>query len=66
MELTPEPSSDEEAGYTMALISAAKRQMKYIEKKLKEYISNGGKVVAGNQIWSEGNNGFRWRKNTNG
>lgn len=60
MNITDEPTSDEEAGYTMALISAMKRQAKYIETCLKEYVSNGGKVVAGNQEWKERSNGWRW------
>lgn len=59
---TTEPMSDAEAGYTMAVISAARRQMKYTEQKLKDYIANGGRVISGNLEWSEGNNGFRWRK----
>ena len=59
---TSEPKSDEEAGYTMAMISAARRQMKYTEQKLKDYIAAGGRVVNCGLEWSEGNNGYRWRK----
>ncbi len=62
MELTSEPISDEEAGYTMALIAAMRRQAKYIESKLKDYIKSGGRVVAGNQEWKERSNGYRWGK----
>jgi hypothetical protein len=59
---TDEPQTDGEAGYTMSVIAAARRQMKYTESKLKEYIKHGGRVLSGNMEWSDGNNGFRWRK----
>ncbi len=60
--LTDTPRSDDEAGYVMSILSAAKRQTKYLETKLKDYVANGGKVVAGGWVWGDGNNGFRWRK----
>lgn len=60
---TDSPTSNQEAGFTMSLISAARRQMKYTEAKLKEFIKHGGKVVAGGMTWENGSNGFRWRKN---
>lgn len=55
-------SGDLEAGDAAAIISAAKRQVKYTEAKLKEHIANGGRVISGNWEWSDGNNGFRWRR----
>lgn len=56
------PVSNQEAGETMATVSAAKRQIKYVEAGLKTYIQNGGRVTAGAYEWSDGGNGFRWRK----
>jgi hypothetical protein len=57
------PRSDKEAGESMAMVSAARRQLKYVEQGLKYYIANGGKVTMDGWEWSEGNNGFRWRRN---
>ncbi len=62
LKVTGRPDSDEEAGASMALVSASKRQTKYVETQLKEYVRNGGTVRDGNFVWSEGNNGWRWRK----
>ncbi len=60
--VTDTPSSNEEAGFTAAMLSAAKRQTKYLETKLKAYVASGGSVVQGGYVWSEGGNGWRWRK----
>lgn len=60
--VTDTPGSDEEAGFTMAILSAAKRQGKYMETRLKEYIKSGGSVIQGGYVWSDGSNGHRWRK----
>lgn len=54
--------TDLEAGEQMAVLSAAKRQIKYAEEKLKEHVAAGGKVATGGYVWSSGNNGWRWRK----
>jgi hypothetical protein len=59
---TDTPASDREAGETMAMISAARRQAKYTEAGLKKYIESGGRVTLDGYEWAEGNNGFRWRK----
>ena len=59
---TDEPKSDREAGETMAMVSAAKRQIKYIEAGMKAHIKKGGRVTADGYEWAEGGNGFRWRK----
>ncbi len=58
--MTDKPRSDEEAGYVMSRVSAARRQQKYYENCMKEYIANGGRVLAGNYEWRETGNGFRW------
>ena len=58
--MTDTPRSDEEAGYTMARVAASRRQMKYYETAMKEYIAKGGRVINGNYEWKERNNGFRW------
>ncbi len=61
--MTDKPSSNDEAGFVMARISAAKRQMKYWEKALQEFVTKrGGKVTQGQYEWGPGNNGWRWRK----
>ncbi len=61
--MTDKPTSNDEAGYVMARISAAKRQMKYWEESLKDYVTkNGGKVTQGLYEWGPGGNGWRWRK----
>lgn len=58
---TGEPVSDEEAGYTMARISAARRQMKYQEAQLKDYVSKqGGRVTMNGYVWEDRGNGWRW------
>ena len=59
---TDTPLSDRQAGETMAMISAARRQAKYVEAGLKKYIESGGHVTLDGYEWSEGNNGFRWRR----
>lgn len=62
--LTDTPSSDEEAGVIMARIAAARRQMKYYEAGIKEYIARGGRAVDGQFEWKEVPRGsstcFRW------
>lgn len=60
--ITRKPLDDREAGDIMSLVSAAKRQAKYTEERMKEYCKNGGRVLSGQYEWSEGNNGYRWRK----
>ena len=60
--VTDTPVTDDEAGASMALVSAAKRQLKYAEEKMKDYVAKGGKVVCGSYEWSNGDNGHRWRK----
>lgn len=60
--VTDRPVTDEEAGETMALISAAKRQLKYAEEKMKAHIAQGGQVVCGAYEWANGTTGHRWRK----
>lgn len=65
--LTDKPASDTHAGELMACVSASKRQAKYIEKGLQEYVTKrGGRVLAGNYEWGPGNNGWRWRRNGGG
>ncbi len=61
--MTDKPTSNEGAGFVMARITAAKRQMKYWEESLKDYVTkSGGKVTQGLYEWGPGNNGWRWRK----
>lgn len=58
--MTDKPRSDDEAGYVMSRVAAARRQQKYYESCMKEYIANGGRVTAGSYEWRETGNGFRW------
>lgn len=60
--LTDAPGSNSEAGKVMATLSAIKRRTKYYEAALKRYVETGGRVIAGDYIWSQGKDGFRWRK----
>lgn len=62
MEMTDKPISDEEAGYTMERISAAKRRMKYLEEAIRRYVMSGGRAIAGDFEFGPGKDGFRWRK----
>ncbi len=62
LRVTGSPTSNEEAGFTAAILSAVKRQQKYLEAKLKEYIATGGRVTQGGYVWADGGNGYRWRK----
>lgn len=56
------PQNDDEAGMTMALIAASKRQQEYVINGIKDYIRKGGRAVFDGYEYSEGANGFRWRK----
>jgi hypothetical protein len=58
--MTDKPRSNEEAGYVMSRVAAARRQQKYYESCMKEYIANGGRVTAGNYEWRETGAGYRW------
>jgi hypothetical protein len=60
--MTDKPESQDEAGYVMARVTAAKRQLDYYSNAMKEYADRGGKVVCGPYEWSKGKDGFRWRK----
>lgn len=60
--MTGDLTSDEHAGYVMARVTAARRQMKYYEAMVRKHVENGGKVLAGNYQWRETGSGFRWGK----
>jgi hypothetical protein len=60
--LTDTPIDDEEAGFTMAMTSASRRQLDYWTESMKAYIASGGRVIQGQYEWSKGGNGYRWRK----
>lgn len=55
------PTGPEHAGYIMERVTAAKRQMAFLETRIKAYASNGGRVIAGDFEYSKGKDGFRWR-----
>lgn len=56
------PTTDQEAGETMAMVSAAKRQINYIINGHKDYVSKGGKVICNGYEWKDRGNGYRWGK----
>ncbi len=58
--MTDNPISDEEAGYVMARITAAKRQSKYFEEAIRMYVTSGGRAIAGDMEFKQTNSGFRW------
>lgn len=58
--LTDKPTSDEEAGYVMERIYAAKRHYQYLDAAVRKYINNGGRAVAGDFEFKETRSGFRW------
>lgn len=60
--LTDKPRSDTEAGEVVEMLSAAKRQIKYLDTKMKEYVAKGGRVLSGQMEWKDRGNGFRWGK----
>jgi len=61
--VTDKPVSDEEAGFTQAIIAAVNRQVKYLTNCNKDRINKkNGRVTYGQYEWSDGNDGFRWRK----
>lgn len=60
--ITDQPISDEEAGYTMERIYAAKRQYEYLMSGIKKYIDGGGRAVAGDFEYKKTTTGFRWVK----
>lgn len=66
VQLTDKPNNDHEAGLIMARIAAARRQMKYYESGIKEYLANGGRAIDGQFEWKEVQWGsstcFRWVK----
>lgn len=62
MTMTDMPISDDEAGYVMERITAAKRQMKYLEDCMRKYITDGGRAVSGDFEFKQTNSGFRWGK----
>ncbi len=63
MNVTDKPSSDEEAGFTQAMVSAANRRTKYLTNANKDRVSkHRGRVVFGNHVWEDRGNGYRWHK----
>lgn len=61
--LTDSPRSSEEAGQVMAVVGAARRQLKYYDAAIKAYVNKGGTVTQGKYEWIETpTQGFRWRR----
>jgi hypothetical protein len=55
------PTGPEHAGSIMERVTAAKRQMEFYEKRVRKYVSDGGRCVAGDFEYSQKADGFRWR-----
>jgi hypothetical protein len=60
--VTTEPGSDEEAGYSQAVVSAVNRQTKYVTASNKARLKDGGKVTYQGHVWEDRGNGCRWHK----
>lgn len=60
--MTDRPQSDEEAGYVMERVTAAKRQLNYYTEAMKDYSRSGGLILSGKYEWGPGPDGFRWRR----
>lgn len=56
------PADQEEAGELAWKMKAAKKFLAHKELLLKEYCRQGGKAIAGDWEWREGDAGFRWGK----
>lgn len=55
------PSGAEHAGSIMERVTAAKRQMDFYEKRVRQYVLDGGHCVSGEFEYSKKADGFRWR-----
>ena len=62
LKLTGQPADGQEAAYVMERLSAAKRQLNYLTECMKQYVRQGGQIISGKWQWSDGKDGFRWRK----
>lgn len=60
--MTTKPINNDQAGHVMAMITAARRQIKYYDKAMKDYVIKGGRVVSGQYEWKSTPQGFRWKK----
>lgn len=56
------PTCDEHAGAIMERVTAAKRQLKFYEERIKSYCLEGGRCVTGDFEFSKKADGFRWRQ----
>lgn len=62
-QMTDDIRDDEHAGFVMARVTAGKRQMKYYEQVIKDYVKKqNGRVLAGPYEYRETGSGFRWGK----
>ena len=55
------PLDTEQAGYIMERVTAARRQMDFYETRVRKYVTDGGRCIAGNFEFSKKADGFRWR-----
>lgn len=55
------PTSHQHAGAIMERVTAAKRQMAFYEQRVRSYVEDGGRCLAGEFEFSKKADGFRWR-----
>ncbi len=60
-DISTAPTGPQHAGAIMERVSAAKRQMAFYEQRVRSYIDDGGRCLAGEFEFSKGKDGFRWR-----
>ncbi len=55
------PTTAHHAGSIMERVSAAERQLAFYKERVRQYVLNGGRCLAGEFEYSKGKDGFRWR-----
>ncbi len=60
-DISTAPTGPQHAGAIMERVTAAKRQMAFYEQRVRSYIDDGGRCLAGEFEFSKGKDGFRWR-----
>ncbi len=60
-DISSAPTGALHAGAIMERVTAAKRQLDFYEKRVRQYCDDGGRCLAGDFEFSKGKDGFRWR-----
>ena len=56
------PTGPAHAGFIMERVTAAERQLAFYKERVRQYIEQGNRCVAGDYEYSKKADGFRWRK----